>query len=163
MTIAAVDRPVSALPQTPVTPIPEVIREHRLPTPLADAFAENRQARNALAAWESFVTHLISGWPPDGWYPADYYAEDLEYRDAADQLVQTLMPDLAAAMATVLRTLDEAYDLSTICDDGLALSQALGIPAASLAERASHWHRRPADVPWPAPTSQPQPPSVTRP
>lgn len=152
-TIAAVDRPVPALPRVLVTPIPEVIREHRLPTPLADAFAKSREARNALAAWESFVARLIAGWPPDGWYPADYYAEDLEYRDVAEELMRTLPSELAAGMAAALRTLDDDYVRSTTCDAGLALSQALGLPATDLAERAWHWRRRPAELPWPTPTA----------
>lgn len=151
LTITAVNRFVPALPLLHVTPIPEVIREHRLPTPLADAFAGPRSARNALAAWESFITRLTSGWPPDAWYPADYYAEDLHYRDEADALLPALVPDLAAAMASALHTLDEAYAASTIPDDGIALSQALGIPAADLAQRPSRWRRRPANPPWPTP------------
>jgi hypothetical protein len=158
LTIAAVNRFVPALPLLHVTPIPEVIREHRLPTPLADAlppgFAEQQSARNALAAWESFVTRLTSGWPPDRWYPADYYAEDLGYRDDADAHLLALAPDLAATMASALRTLDEAYVRATIADDGVALSQALGIPAADLALRPARWRRRLANSPWPTPAVQ---------
>jgi hypothetical protein len=158
LTIDAVDRPVPSLPTVRVSPIPEVIREHRLPTPLADAFAEQADAEvgsptwhaaNTLAAWESFVTRLTSGWPPDGWYPADYYAEDLGLRDDADRHVQALTPELAGVMAAALHSLDETYDRSTVLDDGIALSAALGIPVAELAERAVRWHRRPVELPWP--------------
>jgi hypothetical protein len=158
LTIDAVDRPVSSLPAVRVTPIPEVIREHRLPTPLADAFAEQANAEvgtptwhagNALGAWESFVTRLTSGWPPDGWYPADYYAQDLQSRDDADGYAQELTSERAGVMAAALHSLDETYDHSTVLDDGVALSAALGIPLAEISERALRWRRRPVEMPWP--------------
>ena len=155
--ITAVDRMIPSLPKVRVTPIPEVIREHRLPTPLSAAFSDRAgtetgspswYAGNALAVWESFVTRMTSGWPPDGWYPAEYYAQDLQSRDDAGGYVEALTPELAAAMASALHVLDQTYESATIPDDGSALAEALEVPRESIAGRGPRWQRRPAELPW---------------
>ena len=155
--ITAVDRPVPTMPWLNVTPIPEVIREHRMPTPLADAFADmNEQtvgdnlwhACSAFGAWEQFVARMAAGWPPDGWFPADFYAEYLEYRDEIDQYRAKLEPELASRLADAVRTIDEAYTGQTIDDGGTALAAELATPVTEIADRGPRWRRRPERLPW---------------
>ena len=158
-TIDAVDRPVPALPRLRVAPIPEVIRENRMPTPLRDSFADQTamtvgdalwHALSCLGAWEGFIGRMATGWPPDGWYPADYYAEDLGYRDELDELAPALLPELTTRLATALQELDQTYERLTVADGGVALAHALGLSVPDLASRGPLWRRRPERLPWPA-------------
>ncbi|WP_143235187.1 hypothetical protein [Paractinoplanes atraurantiacus] len=82
-TIDAVERPFPALPGLRVAAIPEVIREHRMPTPITDSLRGrvDHEVAARLGAWEGMVTRLEQGWPPDGWYPEEYYRQDLQTRD----------------------------------------------------------------------------------
>ena len=133
-TIDAVEHPVAALPGLPVAPIPEVIREYRMPTPLTDEITASREVTIRLAMWEGMVTRLAEGWPPDGWYPADYYREDLRARDelAADSLPD----DVVRALSEV----DERFVALTENDGG----RTLGAEAS-----AQWWWRRiPHPLPW---------------
>ena len=153
LTIDAVSRPIPSLPELRVSPIPEVIREHRMPTPLRDALVNEAgtasgPAYTELGAWEAFVNRMTAGWPPDNWYPAAYYAEDLSYRDEIDQAAKELPPSQVEAINAVLRLIDEAYDQATISDDGIALGAALGLTATEVSERGPRWGRRPAKLPW---------------
>lgn len=74
-----------------------MIREHPVPTPVTDELAAwladedtvlpegssdaVRQAGIYLAVWEQLTERIAAGWPPDGWYPADFYRDDLKARD----------------------------------------------------------------------------------
>ena len=142
--IDAVERPLAMLPGLRVAALPEVIREHRVPTPVTDGLRETvtEPILGRLGAWEGMVSRLIEGWPPDGWYPADYYHEDLETRDelavATDALPETDL--VRQALAEVDRRFTEA----TEDDGGLALAAATREPLGT----GWWWRRVPHPPPW---------------
>ncbi len=158
------------LPNVPVEPQSEVIREHRVATPVSDAFsawvAERRTgnaasggeqtegewyARTRLGAWESLVTRMSTGWPPDGWYPVAFYQEDLALRDDLTQTATQLDGESAVRFAEALALVDDAFRVRTVEDRGTALAEATGLPRLELALRGWWWQRRPEPVPWPRP------------
>ena len=139
--IDAVERPLAAFPGLPVAPIPEVIREYRMPTPVTDRLRDTvptaRDFTMRLGAWESMVSRLAEGWAPDGWYPAEYYREDLHIRDELATDAQT--EPLRAALAEI----DTRFIELTTDDDGQALTTATGpVPPGWW------WHRIPHPLPW---------------
>ena len=157
MTIDAVEQPVPALPDVRVEAQPEVIREHRMPTPLTDelkgslrahASADGvvRLALNRLAGWESFVARMTAGWPPDGWYPADFYRQNLELRDELERALEDL-PDTAAALfRTAVSKVDETFKKGTheVSEVGWV---STALRRATLPE-TWWWWRLPAVEPW---------------
>jgi hypothetical protein len=163
--IEAVERPLAALPDLPVAPIPEVIREHRLPTPITDQLQAQLEpwstsevpgaadavwrARTRLGAWEGLVARMATGWPPDGWYPATYYQEDLEYRDELARVGHALPEPARALFASALEEVDRQFVALTEDDGGAALATELGDTAAVPADPDRWWWRRiPRPVPW---------------
>jgi hypothetical protein len=132
--IDAVEQPVAALPGLPVAPIPEVIREYRMPTPLTDQLEASPDVTMWVSMWEGMVTRLAEGWPPDGWYPADYYREDLRARD---ELAAGSRPD---DVVRALAQLDERFAALTEDDGGRTLGAA--------ASAHWWWHRIPRPLPW---------------
>ena len=124
LTIDAVERPVALLPHVRVERQPEVIREHRMATPVADGlrmWLETRDgiphatgdaawhATNRLAAWEGLTVRMASGWPPDGWYPAAYYREDLELREHLAADIQRVPQLLAERLDAAVKAVDDAF------------------------------------------------------
>ncbi|WP_430789252.1 hypothetical protein [Actinoplanes sp. G11-F43] len=131
--ITAAEYAVDGIPGIPIMPIPEVIPEYRMPTPLADRVRGDREIVGALAAWESLVTRLERGWPPDGWYPADYYRDHLGYRDELTGLEGN----------QVLAILDRRFTDATVDDGGRALAARSGpVPDRWW------WHRITRPLPW---------------
>lgn len=79
-------------PSVRVEPLPEVIREHRVPTPVTDellawfAGAEVllptgsqdavRLVGIYLTVWDQLTERIAAGWPPDGLYAAGFYRDD---------------------------------------------------------------------------------------
>jgi hypothetical protein len=151
LVIDAVERPVALLPGVRVDAQPEVIREHRMPTPVTDGFKAWLAAEmlipdrgdvlwsacDRLAAWEALTVRMSSGWPPDGWYPAEYYREDLETRDGLATDVGLLAAETSAAFVEALTRVDDAFRAQT----------RLGTEAP--AGRGWWWGRVPDPVPWP--------------
>lgn len=163
MRIAAVEHPVPALPSLPVMAQPEVIREHRMPTPVTGEFtawqAGQEDAGGAddllwlvrarLGLWESLTERMAAGWPPDGWYPAGYYREDLEARDFLST-AGYLMPGTSAARLEIsLSQVDERFrDLTTEASDA-SLAEWPGLSDSELsAPRGWWWRRIPDPLPW---------------
>jgi len=166
--IDAVEHPLAALPGLPVAVLPEVIRSYRMSTPVTDRLREQsqpgrtgavaadkavRDATTRLGAWESMVSRLVEGWPPDGWYPAEYYREDLGTRDelatAADVLPEPARDQVVQALAEVDRRFAEA----TEDDGGHALAAETGPAPAGLSSRPGNvdrwwWRRIPNPPPW---------------
>ncbi|WP_306212350.1 hypothetical protein [Actinoplanes sp. RD1] len=145
--IDAVEHAVAAVPGLTVAPLPEVIRGHRMPTPATDALrealAEQRELVSRLGAWEAMVSRLVEGWPPDGWYPAEYYREDLATRDELAALSQFSGESVKQAIEQVDRRFAEA----TEDDGGRALVAETGaLPAGG--EDHWWWHRVPRPLPW---------------
>jgi hypothetical protein len=139
--IDAVERPIPALPGLRVSPIPEVIREYRVPTPLTDRLRspEAGTVMNALGAWEGMVSRLSDGWPPDGWYPLEYYRQDLETRDDLETAMGALPEAARAEVAQALAEIDRRFAAATEDDGGEALSA--GSPGW-------WWRRVPNPAPW---------------
>jgi hypothetical protein len=123
--VDAVERPVPAFPSARVEPLPEVIREHPVPTPVADELAAwlagedvvlpegtqdaVRQAHMYLAVWEQLTERMAAGWPPDGWYPADFYREDLANRDRLDAAVTRLPAATTGRFGWAIGRVDERF------------------------------------------------------
>ncbi|RAG82313.1 hypothetical protein DN069_28160 [Streptacidiphilus pinicola] len=150
--IDAVGDPVPEMPQLRVAPQPEVIREHPMPTPVSDGLALPdplpdglRRARNELGAWESLVARMTTGWPPDCWYPAAYFREDLEVRDRLGLLLAGPGAELLLA---ALEEVDAAFRAATQEDGGASLAKALDLPRVNLALRGWWWQRAPQPLPW---------------
>ena len=143
--IDGVEQPVPALPWVPVMRLPEVIKEHRMATPVTTAWAQSAVAegitnedplwfaRDRLGAWESLTVRMATGWPPDGWYPAEYYRDDLEVRDELADMTGKGVDD---AFRDALTRIDEAFRAGTRqADDPAALAATLGRPEDDLTTR----------------------------
>ncbi|MEU4558699.1 hypothetical protein AB0F72_09920 [Actinoplanes sp. NPDC023936] len=141
--IEAVERPVGLLPHARVEAQPEVIREHRMETPIANRLRSPsestravREVLGALAAWEAMVVRMTSGWPPDGWYPLEYWQEDLGTRDRLAADLEQLPLDLAETVMAAVAMVDETFRKAT--------REIPGVPA----DKAWWWHRAPEPLPW---------------
>jgi hypothetical protein len=155
--IAAVENPIALLPEVPVAAVPEVIREYRVPTPIADQLepaaddAATRRAVDRLAGWESMVARLRAGWPPDGWYPPVYYREGLEVRDLLATVEQELPESVRATFTKALSEVDRRFVEATVDDGGQTLASVTGpVPDRWWWQRVSHplpWQKMPGVVP----------------
>jgi hypothetical protein len=161
MVIDAVERPVALLPHVRVAAQPEVIRDYRVATPVCDGFAarftigpaptahDDRvgDATSHLGRWEAFTVRMSSGWPPDGWYPADYYRDALEDRDCLAAVADELPPAAAGPLAEALAGIDETFRAGTREVGMEAMEMALGVAAAS-GVPGWWWERLPDPLPW---------------
>jgi hypothetical protein len=153
--VNAVERAVPQLPSAPVAPQPEVIREYRVPAPITATLGELPEPRAAalLGAWENLTVRIASGWPPDGWYPVEYYAEDLRTRDELADSLDRLAQEVAGPVRAALDRLDERFRAGTRDDTESTLAGLLGISRIDLRLRDWWWRRIPDPVPWPAPAA----------
>jgi hypothetical protein len=119
--IDALERPVASLPHVRVELQPEVIKDHVVPHPIADAFDAGvgelglgdglRYVTTRLKAWEALTVRMASGWPPDGWYPRDFYDQDLEVRD---ELSRASVPaEVAGSFQRALESIDADFRAHT--------------------------------------------------
>ncbi|WP_433719261.1 hypothetical protein ACQP2Y_32235 [Actinoplanes sp. CA-051413] len=152
LVIDAVAKPVAWLPGIRVEAQPEVIREHRMPTPVTAEFESwlagemmiperedvLRAACGRLAAWEALTVRMKSGWPPDGWYPEAFYQEDLANRDDLATDVDRIPPAVQSHFTEALTRVDEAFRAAT-----------RDRPVAAEG-KAWWWQRVPDPVPWPS-------------
>lgn len=140
---SATEHPIAELPDVPVMPIPEVIHDYPLPE-------DARLGIPELKLWDHLVVRIESGWPPDGWYPAEFYQEWLAYRD------EITAEDLDDAGRAGLAALDARFRALTIDDGGAALRAQLTdapIPDLAWAEPRAigngwWWHRITDPPPW---------------
>ncbi|MEU4692463.1 hypothetical protein [Actinoplanes sp. NPDC023714] len=148
--IDAVEKPVALLPDVKVELQPEVIWSHRMPTPITEELerllaadpriltrnAALTHAMDRLGAWEALTARMATGWPPDGWYPLEYWQDDMVMRDrlAADLEIipQSVVDPFTAALARV----DEAFRAGTREISGVA------------GEKGWWWRRAPEPAPW---------------
>ncbi|WP_370420532.1 hypothetical protein AB8O64_20585 [Streptomyces sp. QH1-20] len=161
--IDAVEAPVPQLPHVQVIQIPEIIREQRVSTPIADNFSravdslrESQQlppdpelsdesrtalynARIHLAAWERLVRRMESGWQPTGRYPVDMYRSDLKSRDQLERWAQELPRLVTPILRESISQLDEAFTAST--EQHHPASPRVG-------NQGWWWIRQPQHVPW---------------
>ena len=125
----AVEKPVPRLPSVRVERLPEVIREHRVPTPVTDEVAAwladedtvlpedsheaVRLAHTYLAVWEQLTERMAADWPPDGWYPTDFYRDDLTTRDQLDTAVTRLPAAATGRFRWAIGRVDEKFKTLT--------------------------------------------------
>lgn len=145
LVIDAVERPVASLPHVRVELQPEVIKDHPVPHPIADAFDTVLgeyslgdslwYVTTRLKAWEALTVRMDSGWPPDGWYPRDYYDQDLEIRD---ELSHAEVPaEVSEPFQRALESIDADFRTHT------------RKVAATEPDRGWWWERVPDPQPWP--------------
>lgn len=134
--VEAVETAVAQLPSARVQLLPEIFREEKVPTPVADAFAaltdadgsaparspENR-AREELLLWERLVRRVEADWGPTGRYPEELYLEDLCTRDRLAERLSTVHGTLGGEIARSAETLDVLFRTHTT-DDGESCSGA---------------------------------------
>ncbi|MDI3405620.1 hypothetical protein [Streptomyces cavernicola] len=147
--VTMAEAPVPGLGGAVVEPLPEKLRAVPLATPATDAFracadpdgtlpgdAPENRARAALLHWERLVRRMAEGWPPDGTYRRDLYADDLEARDDLSELglPAPVRLDLDARLAV----LDAEFT-------GLTVP---GAPVSGATDHAAWWwQRRPRETP----------------
>ena len=123
--VDAVEKPVPVFPSARVEPLSEVIREHPVPTPVTDELAALlaeedvvlpegsgdavRLARIYLTVWEQLTERMAAGWPPDGWYPAGFYRDDLVARDELDTAVTRLPAAATGRFRWAVGRVDEKF------------------------------------------------------
>ncbi|QFR00073.1 hypothetical protein F9278_32360 [Streptomyces phaeolivaceus] len=152
--VESAEAPIAAFPHLSVQRFPEVVRAFNIQTPLTDSARLTEpdekpvSIRALLGNWERLCVRLRSGWPPDGWYSADLYQEDLEFRDQLDSAVSELSETERKAAEAAVRELDAVYRDLTVDDQGLALTTAVKHEVGDLNGRAWYWHRRPTELPW---------------
>ncbi|HEX3783798.1 MAG TPA: hypothetical protein VHX38_29390 [Pseudonocardiaceae bacterium] len=160
--IDAVAQPVPQLPTVPIDRQPEVIREYRVPAPItaelhtwleswqstapvaAEVASLVWRARTRLGAWENLTARMAAGWPPDGWYPAVFYIEDLRTRDELAATLDRLPEAALTQFGTALAAIDANFRLLTGDDTEAALAGISNV----LPSHDWWWHRIPKPLPW---------------
>ncbi|MFF4156001.1 hypothetical protein [Streptomyces sp. NPDC001678] len=170
--IDAAEAYIPQLSQVRTIQLPEIIREHPVPTPTASAFAAAvnslaqpgeesaavrlpadlesavERARAYLSEWERLTRRMASGWQPTGRYPADMYCAALQSRDHVDQLAADLPEPVSGLLREALDQLDSEFRTLTQGDGGHEIAEATGTPHLDLLERSWWWQRRPKELPW---------------
>ncbi|MFI2242688.1 hypothetical protein [Streptomyces chrestomyceticus] len=167
-TVTAVEAFVRQLPDVPVKHLPEVVREQKITTPLADAFAESvaslptadrsdsspdgaetaRVAASYLGAWEKLSRRAENSWEPSGWFPLEFYRETLGYRDDIEAYLRRLPEELQALYRNYLEKVDDLYRDLTVEDSDHVVADDKGVPVTHLAQKSWWWYRRPEPMPW---------------
>ncbi|WP_344590118.1 hypothetical protein [Actinomadura vinacea] len=129
------------------------LERSRLPEETARLLTEPIYAvRSRARLWEQLIVRMEHEWAPDGRYVVDEYINDLESRDALDEIMASRPVLAVGALAELLAQLDGRFRRRTVPDGGAALrpytrrlreDSSLGAP--SLHER---WLRRPINIPW---------------
>ncbi len=162
-TIDRIEAPVDRLPHVTVARIPEILRELKIATPLANAFAAHLhrmyaeetntpgtpvwRARSSLGAWEKLVRQMEAAWAPSGWYTPELYRERLEARDKLEQVRDRLPENGAALLQNALEILDPLFIELTVEDTGLLRKELLR-PDDRVSALGWWWNRRPDPLPW---------------
>ncbi|MFD0166918.1 hypothetical protein ACFVJH_22630 [Streptomyces decoyicus] len=171
-TVTAVEAFVDRLPDVPVMHLPEVVREQKIATPLADSFAESLQllkgdgneadgstitadvaevariAKSYLGAWEKLSRRAESSWEPSGWYPVEFYREVLGYRDDIEGHLRRLPGNVATLYKRYLDKVDSLYQELTVDDEEHVVVDGWDEPTDGSAQKAWWWYRRPEPMPW---------------
>ncbi|MGO4463701.1 hypothetical protein AB4039_41550 [Streptomyces sp. M-16] len=154
-TVSTTQVALPGFPRAMVEGLPEVPRELPVATPVTDALLPDAdrhspagEARTLVWLWEAFISRMVAGWQPAGWYGAAMYREDLENRDRLGAAAEALTGDERALVTASLERLDTVFREHTVEDDGRALAAALEKDTGDLASAAWYWHRRPVALPW---------------
>ncbi|MGW9032638.1 hypothetical protein ACWGQ5_53640 [Streptomyces sp. NPDC055722] len=143
---------ITGFPNVPVTHFPEVVRAFDIPTPATDSVVplgtsrELEEVRGLLVNWEHLCIRMRSDWPPNGWYSAEMYQEDLKLRDQLDVILEGF-PEADRIKAAV-SALDAQFRELSVEDQGCALCAALEEEGAAMGGRPWYWQRGPAVLPW---------------
>ncbi|GKQ37610.1 hypothetical protein [Streptomyces sp. A012304] len=153
--VDAAESTIPDVPHVPVMRLPEVVQAYDIPTPITDSVEwvgidkGSGDLATLVRNWERLCSRLRTGWPPEGWYSATLYREDLEFRSRLDTEMEALPPEVdKSTLQEVVEKLDFIYRNSTSDDGGLALSAALEESPEKLSRRPWYWRRRPLDLPW---------------
>jgi hypothetical protein len=127
--VDAVEKPVPQFSSARVEPLAEVIREHPVPTPVTDELAawladedvvlpEGSgdavwRVRVYLTVWEQLTERMAAGWPPDGWYPADFYRDDLMARDELETAATRLPAAVTGRFRWAIDRVDDKFKTLT--------------------------------------------------
>lgn len=104
-----------------------------------------------FASWERLIRRLEPGWDGDDFYPISAYDNDLDSRDALDQVMHAL-PEEAneGPLGQLLARLDTRFRAATVPDPERSLRPwvrpTMERPEEELGE---WWKRKPVRVPWP--------------
>ncbi|RNL84974.1 hypothetical protein [Halostreptopolyspora alba] len=99
---------------------------------------------NRFRDWERLTRRMMRAWAPDGYYVIEEYINDLEIRDALEDVVGSLDSDTLRGLLTVL---DERFIAHTVADGGDELRPHYRY-LRSGAELSWIWYRRPISLPW---------------
>ncbi|MER6786837.1 hypothetical protein ABT330_19850 [Streptomyces sp. NPDC000658] len=152
--VDAAESEIPGFPDVPVVRFPEAVRAHKLDTPLTASVADAESGRDSsalvdlLGNWERLCSRMRSNWPPNRWFPANLYREDLEHRDLLEEVLDGTSPETATPARDALEQLDQIYRDHTVDDGGAALSSALPEGITELSSRPWYWRRRPHALPW---------------
>jgi hypothetical protein len=93
---------------------------------------------------------MLSGWPPDGWYPVGFYREDLETRDELEKAAQQLPNVISERFTDALAKVDDKFRSATLDADSEETAAAtLGLSKIDLTLKRGWWWRRlPDPPPW---------------
>ncbi|MFE2331375.1 hypothetical protein [Streptomyces coelicoflavus] len=103
-----------------------------------------------FASWERVIRRLEPGWDGDDFYPISAYDNDLDSRDALDQVMRALPEEACEGpLGQLLARLDTRFSAATLPDPELSLRPwvrpTTERPEDELAE---WWKRKPVRVPW---------------
>lgn len=103
-----------------------------------------------FASWERLVRRMEPGWSSDDFYPISAYDNDLDSRDALDQVMRALAPETGDdPLRQLLARLDARFRAATLPDPELSLRPWVRPTAERPEEELGEWwKRKPARVPW---------------
>ncbi|MFE9704798.1 hypothetical protein [Streptomyces sp. NPDC005930] len=103
-----------------------------------------------FASWERLIRRLESDWDDDDFYPVSAYSNDLDSRDALDQVMRALPEEAGAGpLGQLLARLDARFRAATLPDPERSLRPWVR-PTSELpeGELGEWWGRKPVRIPW---------------
>ncbi|MFE1247704.1 hypothetical protein [Streptomyces sp. NPDC058735] len=103
-----------------------------------------------FASWERLVRQMEPGWSSDEFYPVSAYGNDLDSRDALDEVMRALPPEAGeGALGQLLAGLDARFRAATVPDPERSLRPWVRpTHERPEAELRWWWKRKPVRVPW---------------
>ncbi|XVQ12632.1 hypothetical protein ACQP1W_08775 [Spirillospora sp. CA-255316] len=129
------------------------LERSRLPEETARLVTEpTYSVRSRAHYWERLIIRMEHDWAPDGRYIVDEYINDLESRDALDEITASHPVLSTGPLAELLAHLDERFRRRTVPDGGAALRpyapRMREDAARGLSPLDQRWYRRPITIPW---------------
>ncbi|MEU4483969.1 hypothetical protein AB0H94_03575 [Streptomyces purpurascens] len=103
-----------------------------------------------FASWERLVRRLEPGWSSDEFYPISAYDNDLDSRDALDEVMRVLTVEaFEGALGQLLARLDARFGGATLPDPEGSLRPWVRPTNERPEEELGEWRKRkPVRVPW---------------